>query len=378
MEKAGLNPFSNWSTFTRGQKNFLIGWATFLIVGSLLTLWVMGKEQYDIRQDSLAIQTFHLATGGHQKESNEPETTPPPGHEKDVPREVSIGVYLDRIPEFSIIESSWKADFYVWFNWRGSDLNPGDSFHLANGEVLVKTAVERQDDGDKHYALYRVTAQITKTFDVSRFPRNDHLLTIEIEDWGLQSYQLKFVPDTSASDTSPRVAIQGFQVINKQAAVKPSSYKTSRGNPKLSQAYKATYSQFVYSTWIARPTWSLHLKMFVVMFGAVVTALLGFFVKASPERVALVSGSLFAAVANMYITSTLIPDTGVATLADHINWIGAGFIMVAIVQTVIYQYYFEGKDDRRHVTHFFDVMSFSLMFPLYILLNVAIPMLGSI
>ena len=80
----------------------------------------------------------------------------------------------------------------------------------------------------------------------------------------------------------------------------------------------------------------------------------------------------------MYITSTLIPDTGVATLADHINWIGAGFIMVAIVQTVIYQYYFEGKDDRRHVTHFFDVMSFSLMFPLYILLNVAIPMLGSI
>ena len=373
-----MNLFSKWSAFTCGEKNFLLGWAAFLIVGSLLTLWVMGKEQYDIRQDSLAVQTFHLATGGHQKESNEPETTPPPGHEKDVPREVKIGVYLDRIPEFSIIDSSWKADFYVWFNWVGPDLNPGESFHLANGEVLVRTAVEKQDEGDTHYALYRVTAQITKTFDVSRFPRNDHLLTIEIEDWGAQSYQLKFVPDTGASDTSPRVAIQGFHVIDKQAAVKPSSYKTSRGNPKLSQAYKATYSQFVYSVWIARPTWSLHTKMFVVMFGAVFTALLGFFVKASAERVALVSGSLFAAVANMYITSTLIPDTGVATLADHINWIGAGFIMVAIVQTVIYQYFFEGREDKKEVTVFFDVMSFVLMLLMYILLNVAIPVLASI
>ena len=80
----------------------------------------------------------------------------------------------------------------------------------------------------------------------------------------------------------------------------------------------------------------------------------------------------------MYIASTLIQDTGVDALADHINWIGAGFIMVAIVQTVIYQYSFEGREDRKEVTAFFDWISFALMLPFYILLNVAIPLLASI
>ena len=114
------------------------------------------------------------------------------------------------------------------------------------------------------------------------------------------------------------------------------------------------------------------------MFGAVFTALLGFFVKSSADRLVLVCGSLFAAVANMYIASTLIPDTGVDTLADHINWIGAAFIMVAIIQAVIYQFSFEGRDDRREVTIFYDMISFTIMLPFYVLLNVLIPILASI
>ena len=65
-------------------------------------------------------------------------------------------------------------------------------------------------------------------------------------------------------------------------------------------------------------------------------------------------------------------------LFDHINWIGAAFIMVAIVQTVIYQYSFEGREDRKEVTAFFDWISFTLMLAFYIGLNLAIPLLASI
>jgi hypothetical protein len=369
---------SKWYAVTRSQKIFLLGWAAFLIISSLLTLYFMGSEQYTLRQESSATQAFHLASGSHQHDSTELEATPPKGHEKDLPLAVDVGVYLDRVAELSILGSDWKADFYVWFNWEGDAINPGETFHVVNGEVLTKALVEKHEDGKRHYALYRVTAQITKVFDVSRFPRNDHLLSIDIEDGASQSYQIKYVTNKEASDVSGSVAIPGFKIIAQQALVKPHLYKTTRGNPKLSNDFKATYSQFSYSVWIARPTWSLYLKMFVVMFGAVFTALLGFFVKSSADRVALVSGSLFAAVANMYIASTLIPDTGVDTLADHINWIGAAFIMVAIVQTVIYQYSFEGREDRKEVTAFFDWISFTLMLAFYIGLNLAIPLLASI
>ena len=369
---------SKWSAVTHRQKIFLCGWAAFLMVGSLLTLYFMGEEQYTLRQESTATQAFHLASGVHKHEATELDATPPKDHEKDLPQQVDVGIYLDRIAELSILSSDWKADFYVWFNWVGDAINPGETFHVINGEVLTKSLVEKRDEGKHHYALYRVTAQITKVFDVSRFPRNDHLLSLDIEDGASQSYQIKYVISKEASHVSDSVAIPGFKIIAQQALVKPHSYKTTRGNPTLPDDFKATYSQFSYAVWIARPTWSLYLKMFVVMFGAVFTALLGFFVKSSADRVALVSGSLFAAVANMYIASTLIPDTGVATLADHINWIGAAFIMVAIVQTVIYQYSFEGRDDRKEVAEFFDWISFALMLPFYVLLNVAIPLLASI
>ena len=113
---------------------------------------------------------------------------------------MKIGIYLDHLPEFSIIGSHWKADSYVWFNWEGPDLALGETFHVTNGEVLSKNLVEKRDDGNSHYALYRVTAQSSKAFDVSQ-----------------------------------RVEIPGFKIIDKQASVRPYSYQTAHGNSKLPQ-----------------------------------------------------------------------------------------------------------------------------------------------
>lgn len=369
---------SKWASITGGQKAFLIGWAAFLIVASGATLVLMGGQQHRYLQDSIARHLARVSPDAGETGRTEPERTPPPGHEQDVPREVRIGVYVDRIPQFSILGSSWKADFYVWFNWEGPDLSPGETFHVVSGEILTKALLEKKDEGERHYALYRVTAEITKTFDVSRFPRDDHMLTISIEDTANQSYVLRYVADEAGSDISSRVTVPGYSVLSKVVAVRPHSYKSSRGNPDLPSAYKATYSQFGYGIWLARPTWGLFFKMFIVMFCAVLIAQLGFFVKASSDRLALVCGALFAAVANLYITSILIPDTGIATLADQINWIGAGFIFVTVVQAVIYQYAFEGEAEKETAAKLFDFMSFGLMLFLYAALNICIPVLASV
>lgn len=373
------NMLTQWTSFTRGEKSFLLGWAAFLIVTSGIALYLIGGQQYHYMKESTARHSARVATaGGTEKGLTEAETTPPPGHEKDVPREVRVGVYVDRISELSVLSSSWKADFYVWFNWEGKDLNPGETFHVVNGEILSKTLLEEKHEGNRHYALYRTMVQITKVFDIARFPRDDHMLTVSIEDGANQSYLLKYVADEGGSDISSRVIVPGYKILNKVASVRPHSYKTSRGNPDLPVAYKATYSQFIYGIWVGRPTWGLFFKMFIVMFAAALIAFSAFFVKSSCDRLALVSGTLFAAVANMYITSTLIPDMGIATLADQINWIGAAFIVFAIIQAVIYQYFFENREGKEEVIKFYDFMSFVLMLVLYAVLNVCIPVLASV
>lgn len=128
--------------------------------------------------------------------------TPPAGHENEVPRKVKVGLYLDRVADLSIVASSWKADFFVWFSWDGPGLNPGEDFDIVGGEVLSKTLTEKKDIGDHHYLQYRVIAQITKVFELSRFPRDEHVLSISIEDRVRQAHQLEYVPDDAASEVS--------------------------------------------------------------------------------------------------------------------------------------------------------------------------------
>ena len=82
------------------------------------------------------------------------------------------------------------------------------------------------DIGDEHYELYRITAEITKFFNISRYPRDDHLMTILIEDTKRQFFDLNFVPDISGSAISSRAKIPGYKIYATSVVEKGHSYKT--------------------------------------------------------------------------------------------------------------------------------------------------------
>jgi hypothetical protein len=58
------------------------------------------------------------------------------------------------------------------------------------------------------------------------------------------------------------------------------------------------------------------------------------------RRVPLI-GSFFAGVADTYITSSIVPETGIATLADVINGIGVATIAAIMFQTIISQHIYD-------------------------------------
>jgi hypothetical protein len=370
---------NRWKLLTRKEAQLLLlWWITLLLIAITAAISVSGQQRANL---SASIQRHAERIGENTSEGGQtsPERTPPPGQEKDVAQKVNIGIYLDRLPEISILGASWKADFYVWFTWKGEDLNPGETFHVVNGEVISKTLVEKKDVGDTHYALYRTIAQITKNFDITRFPRDDHMMTISIEDMGQQSYQLQYETDANASDISSRVAASGYKILSHTVFVKPHSYKSSRGNPALRSDYRATYSQFSLGVHIARPSWGLYIKLTAILYAAAAMALIALFVRSSCDRLALQTGAIFAAAANTYITSSLIPEIGVPTLADQINWIGIACIGVCLVQGVIYQYcYFEDTVDRANVAKIFDLSSFALITLLYVGINILVALSASI
>jgi hypothetical protein len=288
-----------WSSLQKWQKTWLACWWVLLIVPATIGYVMLTGEQRHNRQEANERHRARMDPTKNDAVLTKLELAPPAGHEHDPPAvRVNTGAYVTRIPKHSIVDSSWNVDFYIWFSWEGAALNPGETFKIVSGEISSKALMRRTDEGDKHYALYRVNAEITKTFDTARFPRDEHVLTLVIEDQGLQYYQMVYTTDDALSALSSRADIAGYAVTRKETVIKPHTYKTSMGDPSLPADYKATYSDFVLAITIARPTWGVFFKMFLPLYLAVLLALVALFVRGAGERLGLTSTALFVAVIN--------------------------------------------------------------------------------
>jgi hypothetical protein len=220
-----------------------------------------------------------------------------------------------------------------------------------------------------------VTAKITKNFNVTRFPVDDHLMTLNIEDTANQSYELAYEPDAIGSAASSRVVVPGYMVYKTGLVVRPHSYKAPRGDLSLPEDFRGTYSQLIMGVWITRPGLGFFVKMFLGVYVAVAIALLVFFIKPTDvdPRFGLGVGALFAAIANSYITSTYLPDTGVLTLTDMVNSVAIMTIFLTLLQSTISLYIFDIQGNES-LSRRFDHISFAVFLVGYVAINVAVPL----
>ena len=292
---------------------------------------------------------------------------------------VESGIYLDRIYNLSLRDNRWGADFYIWFRWTDGNAHPGDNFQVVDGVVMSKKLETRYHEGDMHYELYRVTAEITKFFNTTRFPRDDHLLTINIEDSKHQKYDLRFLPDVEGSEVSSRTRISGYEIYRTDLVVKDHSYKTRRGDPRLASDYRANYSQLIYGVWLRRPGWGFYIKMFLGIFASVSIALLVFFI--SPEhagpRFGVGVGSFFAGVASNYIISRQIPQTSVMGFTDFVTGAILVTMFLMLLSSVISVNYY-GKVERPEMVRRFDMVAFVVFLAANVSLMVALAHTASI
>lgn len=352
-------------------------WAVGLFILALAAGFWAVSSAYQSRAASIERHRDRVDPNAVEAGKTAAETTPPPGHENDIPVDVRVGIYVDRIVEISVKDTGWTVDFYIWFNWVGHDIHPGENFQVVEGAIESKEKLKETVNGDVHYALYRVTARVTKFFDVSRFPCDDHLLTLSIEDQGLQSYQLRYIPDLEGSTVSSRVKVPGYQIYDRTITVKPHSYKTPRGDPGLPADFKATYSQFIFGIWVQRPDFGFFFKMFQGLFAAVAISLLVFFIKPTnvDPRFGLGVGAFFAAIANTYVVASLLPDSGAMTMTDMVNGIGMGVIFLTLVQSTISLYLYEWRG-LEATSRLFDRVTFVILALSYVIINIAIPLVA--
>jgi hypothetical protein len=126
--------------------------------------------------------------------------------------------------------------------------------------------------------------------------------------------------------------------------------------------------------WIHRQGSGFYLKMFVALFAAVGVAMIAFFIKPTDvdPRFGLGVGALGAVIVNTYVTSALVPDTGVMTLADIVNHVGIVTIFLSLLQSAISLYLYE-KKGKKTLSRLFDRVSFFIFLPGYLVINLVLP-----
>jgi hypothetical protein len=346
-------------------------WAIMLVVlfttAGVITTWTVYQNKVDSIKEHNDRMNPDVGEGG----TDPPPTALPTGAN---PVEVDGGIYVDRIVDLSVKEAWWTVDFYVWFHWRGEGADPGENFQIVDGSIESKEKADVYTSGDEHYALYRVVGRITKFFDVSRFPRDDHVLTINIETPASERDELLFVADNKSSGVSSRTLMAGYSTYDWALIEKPHAYSSTHGDPRLTANTENVQSQLRMGLWIQHQGWGFYLKMFVALFASVAVAMLAFFITPTfvDPRFGLGVGALFAVIANTYITSSLVPGTGVVTLTDIVSQVGIVTIVLTLLQSTISLYLYERKG-KQALSRLFDRVSFVIFFAGYVMINLALP-----
>lgn len=222
--------------------------------------------------------------------------------DRNCPAKVIVGLYLNQLRELDLKTSRFEADFWLWFRWKGEDVNPSRSFEIVGGSYSLQgEPIESAGEGFR-YASMRVRAVIYQPFDVGRFPLDDHWLQITIEDNQNEAHKLAYAADVENSRVDPGVDLPGWIVDHTAMNVTTYSYRTNYGDVSLPSGSISQYSRFAFQVHIRRPGTLLFWKLFWGLLIATSISILCLFI--SPlhldARFGLCVGSLFASVASAY------------------------------------------------------------------------------
>jgi len=365
------------ANLNRKEKILIAAWASILISFYVFATTIAAIK---VTKDKVESQERHLnRINANTQEAGRTWIDPQKlkkGHQEQASK-VSVGIYVDHIADFSTLRTNWTVDFYIWFRWQDKNLRPGETFQVMDGEILSSNLVDSTCYKNEMYELYRVHAQITKFFNVMRFPRDNHMLTISIENKVYTWQQMQFVPDIVDSDISSRVKLPGYTINDAVMVTKPHPYKTNRGDPRFEASNEVVYDQVIYGLNISRSDWGLYFKLFESLFASVAIALLVFFMDPKGDgRVGLGIGAFFASVASSYVTSNELPGMGIHTLSDLINILGMATIFLSVLCSIIVMK-IARNDKKLGLAKIFDRLSLTIFLVGYIISNIVIAKMAS-
>lgn len=258
------------------------------------------------------------------------------------PEFVTVGTYIHDIQNLDIKTHSYALDFSVWFKWRDSRLNPHETLEFANAYELwghVKSFTYpkpiRLPTGEL-YQVLRVQGRFSQKFDLSNYPFDRQILTIEFDDRNRESNLLTYKLDTRPLAVNPDLNLPGFRILEPSTGIRSAYFPTVFGDTRQANATGSTYSRVLVEVPIKRPTLGYAIKFLVPILSVVLCAGLIFLFNPSyvDSRVGTGITALLTIVALQITLNEDLPEIDYLVLIDKI-YLGAFIYVIAGLALVV-------------------------------------------
>lgn len=245
--------------------------------------------------------------------------------EKNVVKEnaairANTGVYLTDIYDLDLRQKSFKLVGYIWWNVQPVSTK----YKLFASTEIVNAKEAKLEKVLTYQALLgysqaKITATVSKDWDLSHFPLDRQKLHIYFEDSGLDARGLQYIADTKNSGISKEFEMNDWRVLNFSIESAKKFYYTNFGDTKAE--VPGFFSRLVVTIDIERKNSSwLFFYLFIGSFVAAALCMLAFFTRLDSDlRFSLFLGSVFAAVGNQYLFYNVVPRTSYLTLCDKVQ-----------------------------------------------------------
>ena len=291
------------------------------------------------------------------------------GHAAAEPGKVVVGTYINKMNEVSFKDSKFSLDFYVWFRWKPvgelADYKPLESMELINGRIDGKTSIVEKKIGEMNYASARIAATIFKTWGLETFPFDSHRVKVHLEDSTFVDSALVFEPDIANSRLGDEIGLPGWTLSGFATESAPKVYKSNYGDTSLPTDSLSSYSRLSFGMDMTREGWGSAIKLLSTVVFATLVAFVAFGIKPSDvdPRFGLGVGALFAVAASAFVVASVVPDSGLLTIADEVHIIAMGFIFASVVQSAICLKWDEaGRDALYQKVDFWSLLIFPALF----------------
>lgn len=283
------------------------------------------------------------------------------------PDTVKFGVFINDIYDLNLSEQSFSTEFWVWYNYRNPELKPLETLEIPNAKSVESSLDFSEQKEGISWAGKKVHAVIKKDWDVRRFPFDEQIMTIELEESDQDIGTMVYVADRENTKLNPKLTLSNWKIERFELSAGSKKYDTTYGDPILSEG--SEYSNATLSIFIKRQSWGLFFSLFTGLYVAFFISSLVFFIdpiEVDP-RFGLSVGGLFAAVGNKYIVDSILPQSTTFTLVDKLHILTYIFLLLCIVLSVISLRIW--KNGREITSARFDRRAYYIIVSVYVLIN---------